>query len=465
MEEVSWSCIKEIDMKQNLQKNQHILLWACLFFVSFIFFISSAYITNSNDGSHFALTSALVRDGSIEISNYKSYVQEMDYAIKGSRIFSDRVPGTAFLAMPFFFVGDAFSFLQDNLSIVTTLFLPQLAGLLLIYLIFKLSLYYSKNFNVSLISAMLFAFTTLTWFESTHLFSHILSSVTAVGAVYIAFTLKKGESKRIILIAALLALSSIIEIQNILFVPAFLLYLFSTKKVSWKFWKDKGFLFGTIVFVAIYSILIGYNYVAFDEWTIKSNKYNPNFTEEQAFSSSLSGNPVTGLDHLFTNISESRIISDWAYGIRHNSPGYLVISPLLFLSLFGFIYFFKKNRAEAFLFTYIILAISLIGAFHKTVITRHIFTVLPFLWFPIIFMLRKISKMGKIMKYIWFTSIIGISIYSVTRIFYIMNHYWERSMSDPFPFVRELHIYIIFYSVLAILYFGCRVLWQRLKTK
>ncbi|PLX26917.1 hypothetical protein C0581_03875, partial [Candidatus Parcubacteria bacterium] len=398
-------------MIQKLQKQQRTLLWVCLIFVSFVYFISSAYITNSNDGSHFALTSAIVEKGTVEIAGYEEYVEGMDYALQGNRILSDRIPGTAFLAIPFFSIGHVFSFVHDNLSEIMVLFLPQLAGVLLVYLIFRLSFYFSKNFNVSLLSALLFAFTTLVWFESTHLFSHILSAVTAFGAAYLCVKLKKGDTGKIILVAALLGLSSIIEIQNILLVPAFLLYLFSRKKIDIKFWKDKGVMMGTLVFVAVYAILIGYNYVAFSEFTIKSNKYNPNFIEEQAFSSSLSGNPIKGLDHLFTNFSEMHFVTTWADGVRHNSPGYFILSPLLLISLVGFYFFSKQYSRETELFVYIILVISLIGAFHKTVITRHVFTMLPFLWFPIIFVLDKISHLDKRTRSVLLTGISIVAVY------------------------------------------------------
>jgi hypothetical protein len=442
----------------SLTKKQNKIIIAVLILFSFLFFISSAYITNSNDGSHFALTSALVQDKSVNISNFMDYTDYKDYAIKDGNYYSDRIPGTAFLAVPFFIVGHFFS-----VSEVTVLFLPQIAGVLLIYLMFILSFYYTKKFNISLLSTILFGLTTSVWFESTHLFSHILSAVTAFGAVVLAIVIQKNSEKYLLKclgIAGLLGFSSIIEIQNIMIVPAVLIYLFVSKKINYKKIKFPAFLF-----IFIYAILIGYNYIAFDEFTIKSNKYNPEFPEEQTYFSSLSGDALSGLDHLFFNLTEPNIIYDFAFAIRHNSPGFFILSPLLFLALFGFIKFFKKYTKEALLFAYIIIFISLIGAFHNTVITRHIFTMLPFLWFPIIFSFEKIFNLKKISKYIWLFLIIVTSIYSAIRVFYIMNNYWSRSLDDFFPFLREWYVYLLFYIFIFVVYLGSNFIWKKFKKK
>jgi hypothetical protein len=60
------------------------------------------------------------------------------------------------------------------------------------------------------------------------------------------------------------------------------------------------------LFLGAILILIAYNYIAFGEITLKSNKYNPAFPEEKSFLTSLSGDFIPGLDFLFTNISNSK---------------------------------------------------------------------------------------------------------------------------------------------------------------
>jgi len=78
--------------------------------INLLLFVSSAYIVSCNDGSHYALVSALVEKHSTEISEYMYYTWKTDYATKDGKYFSDRVPGTAFLAVPFFALGNL---LQD----------------------------------------------------------------------------------------------------------------------------------------------------------------------------------------------------------------------------------------------------------------------------------------------------------------------------------------------------------------
>mgnify|MGYP001080625548 CR=1 FL=1 len=82
-----------------LLKSQRKILLTFLIATNFVYFISSAYIICSNDGSHFALVSALVEKGSVKINDFVNYTRMVDYAYKDDEYYSDRAPGTAFLSI------------------------------------------------------------------------------------------------------------------------------------------------------------------------------------------------------------------------------------------------------------------------------------------------------------------------------------------------------------------------------
>src|SRR5437868_6580099 len=74
-------------------------------------------MVSTNDGSHYALTRALAADGTIRIDPYVNYTaiqpargtptpdDYRDVSLYGGHFYSDRPPGTAFLALPFYWAG------------------------------------------------------------------------------------------------------------------------------------------------------------------------------------------------------------------------------------------------------------------------------------------------------------------------------------------------------------------------
>jgi len=319
---------------------------------------------------------------------------------------------------------------------------------------FKISMSFGFGFRTSLFSSFIFAFGTLTWFESTHLFSHAMSMATVLGAVYLAITVKHIDpscAEHIMAISALLPLASITEIQNILFVGAFGLYILLSRKIDIRN-TVPPLLLAALVFIAIFSSLLVYNFIAFNELTIKSNKYNPIFPEERSFLTSLSGNPIVGLDRLFTNFLNKEVIFDWSKGIENNTPGLFIISPILLLSLTGFYHLFRSSKCEAVLFSMLILMEVGIVAFHRTVLTRHTTTILPFPFFPAIFLIKKSFEQTEnnnnnfTKRYSLFPLVLILSFLSASRVFYVMNTYWRRSLSSPVMFVQEIPSYVLFYG-------------------
>jgi len=458
------------------------MLFAFLLITNFVYFISSAYVICSNDGSHFALVSALVEQKSVKIRDFISYTEMMDYAYKDGEYYSDRAPGTAFLSIPFYIFGKIlgetgigrFLSRHENICEVSVIFLPNIAGTLAVFLLFKLFMFFGFGFGPSLFSSLLFAFTTLAWFESTHLFSHAISMLMVLGAVYLVVTMKRLDSTHIrnfVGISALLSFASITEIQNVLLIGPFILYVLLSRKVEVKKVLDKDvltpLLLALLLFAAIYSSLLVYNFVAFNEVTIKSNKYNPNFPEERSFATSLSGNPLIGLDKLFTNILNSEVILDWNKGNRNNTPGLFMTSPVLLFSLIGFYYLFRTKRHEALLFLMLILTEVGIVSLHTTVLTRHVTTILPFVFLPAVFVVERSFEQSEntensLLKRYWLLSLILIlSALSAGRIFYIMNTYWGRSMSSPFTFVQEIPSYALFYGSLFLIHQSLRLCMRK----
>jgi len=210
----------------------------------------------------------------------------------------------------------------------------------------------------------------------------------------------------------------------------------------------RSLLFSALTFGAIYSILLLYNYAAFKELTIKSNQYSPFYPEEKSIWSSLADNPLVGLDLLFTNFLSGELYWNWARGVKNNAPGLFVLSPILVLSVFGFRDFYRAHRREAIFLLLLIAALVGVAALHKTVLTRHIVTAIPYLFFPLAYFVAKMFSGEH--AYGWAALIGSLFLLSAARVYYVMNSHFSRSLGDPFIFLRELPTFLIFYGFTAV---------------
>ena len=75
--------------------------------IVYVYFING--FNSVNEGSHFALTLAIVEDRSFRINKYMFWTGGADYSEypPGSRnYYSDKAPGLSFLGIPFYLLGD-----------------------------------------------------------------------------------------------------------------------------------------------------------------------------------------------------------------------------------------------------------------------------------------------------------------------------------------------------------------------
>ncbi len=75
----------------------------------------------SNDGAHFALVRALAEDHSPVIDRFLSYTRHVDLSERDGHFYSDRPPGTALLALPFYGVAKAMGASPEHQEAITVL--------------------------------------------------------------------------------------------------------------------------------------------------------------------------------------------------------------------------------------------------------------------------------------------------------------------------------------------------------
>lgn len=199
------------------------------------YFATAAGITSSNDGSHYALLRALVDQGSFEISDYLSFTEGLDYALLGDRRYSDRPPGTAFLATPLYaFSAELPSPPQpmpskhdpDNPRLAYALLTPALLTAGAAALLFMvLRGHFSLSRPTGVLTTLGFGLGSMAWKYGSVLYSHAASG--AVVLLTLALVLRwRGRAwptQRAALAAnlglgALLGSSILMEYTNIVFI-------------------------------------------------------------------------------------------------------------------------------------------------------------------------------------------------------------------------------------------------------
>lgn len=423
-----------------------------------LYFICSAGINGSNDGSHFALAKSVFENHTTEIEPFFKYVKCCDFAEKDGKIYSDRLPGNAFLMLPFL----AYARLLEAIGlhnlgqvyetdVVAISLLPNICALLCLVVLFMIYRQSGFKFEFALISTIVYGLATLHWLEATHAFSHTPSALFILLAVYFAVLVKdiRKNQNVVLLITALISFSCLIELQNLLFLGPFYIYLFyNSRNHNYKNWLP---VLAKSMVVASFFVgcLLLYNYITFGELILKSNTYNPNFPEEKTLTTSLGGNFLSGLDKLLTSFSNIEVYYKWYLGRNNDTPGIFVASPVMLISAYGYFLFIQRERSKALLFLSLIIISMLIAAFHKTTLTRHIFTITPLFFFPFIYVLQA-AWQSKKYRFAGLLTISALTSLSVLKIFYINVTYWEHGVRGFPRFLTELPFFFAFYIPLII---------------
>ncbi len=150
-------------------------------------------ITCSNDGSHYALLRSIADTGSPVVDRYVAFTEHNDVSSANGHFYSDRPPGTAVLALPFYFLGRVLPAPQvpskwdaGNRGLFWVLLAPMASVFLLAWLFWRqqLALGVRPLFAVTGVLTLLLA-TTL-WKYGTVLFSHGLCASLVFASVAMA---------------------------------------------------------------------------------------------------------------------------------------------------------------------------------------------------------------------------------------------------------------------------------------
>ncbi len=339
-----------------------------------VYFLTLAGITSSNDGSHYALLRTMADNHAFALMQFDDFAEGNDIAITpDGRLFSDRPPGTAVAALPFYWLGGLLT--QDpppsplpggegaqdtlpegegvgmasrhdagNPRLPYVLLLPVFAGAGTAALLFGLLRYLGLGRGAALTAVVFFALGTTHWKYSTVLFSHALSSFLVVLSVYLALLLAERELAGWRWHGAwgfVLGAAVVVEYANALLLP--LLGLFWL----WRSWPRPARRPLTTLLPALLgalpplAFLAWYNTVNFGRlWTL-SYTYAVNYPWAGAFGTTFNYPLLPGLRALLW-WGEG---GGWCGGPPCLNQGLFLLSPLWFVALPGLVVLLRRQAA------------------------------------------------------------------------------------------------------------------------
>jgi len=346
-----------------------------------IYFLTLAGITSSNDGSHYALLRTMADNRTFALMQFDDFAEGNDIAIApDGRLFSDRPPGTAVAALPFYWLGGLLT--QDplpkgegvgmvsrhdagNPRLPYVLLLPVFAGAGTATLLFGLLRYLGLNRGAALTAVVFFALGTTHWKYSTVLFSHALSGFLVVLSVYLALLLAERELagwRWYGLWGFALGAAVVVEYSNALLLP--LLGLFWL----WRGWPRAVRRPLTTVLPALLGVvpplafLAWYNAVNFGRpWTL-SYTYAVNYPWAGALGTTFNFPLLPGLRALLW-WGEG---GGWCGGPPCLNQGLFLLSPLWFVALPGLVVWLRRRQAAFLLLAGVFAVYLLLFAKHQT---------------------------------------------------------------------------------------------------
>ncbi len=354
----------------------------------FVAFGAAEGIVSTNDGSHYALTKALAVDQTIQIDRYVNYgavqpkqgtpttADYRDVSAYNGHYYSDRPPGTAFLAVPFYWFGELVGRVVGptgrDLPLHYVLVLPALLGAITTLALYWLARGIGASSGAAALTAVTGVCTTLVLKYATLLYSHIAGAalVTAALATLLLTERRPGQRWPLVVSGLLLGASGVAEYPNLLLIGPCLLYL------GWLVWRRGGAWATPMAFLAGWlppiALLAGYQWLAFGRPWRTSYTFQYYFEWSHSPATTYVTPPLEGLRWLL-----------------FSEAGLFAVTPTLLLALWGLWLLARRSPARAALLLAVVVVVVVPTALHRTYYgggsndTRYLLAIVPTLYAPL----------------------------------------------------------------------------------
>jgi hypothetical protein len=422
---------------------------ASLTLLAALFFALTARdgIISTNDGSHYALTKALATSGTARIDPYieLAAIQPPDGPVTDrlrdasqyrGHFYSDRPPGTAFLAVPFYWLGAAVSHISgrgdlDFPQLYVTM-LPPLLGAAVAAALYALARGLGAGPIAAVVTAASGALTTLVLKYATLLYSHIGGAACVTGALAAVLAAERFPARARWLLAlggALLGYSAVVEYPNLLLIAPLGLYvLWRARGRGRAGWRDVA-AFAVAWGVAVLPVVL-YNWLCFGRPWRTSYTYQFYFTWTHSLRTTYVTPLWTGLRWLLVG-----------------PAGLLTVTPALVLALWGLALLARRQPARALLLAGVVLTVLLPTALHRTYYgggsqdTRYLLAIIPTLYAPLAAWLSATARWRPALRWPLWLAFAALGIWGALRAYLSLLTMFghaavERSPGTAFALLR-----------------------------
>ena len=391
-------------------RKDRLIVLVLFLIVSSLYFWTAAGITSTNEGSHYALIRAMGDEGRFEISTYIDYTGYNDYSAYEGRFYSDRPPGTALLALPFYFFSRilptppapaSVSIVDDNPAVVTLLMLPAIAGGLVAAMLYLLLRDAEIGRPAPVIAALAYAFGSLIFKYGGVLYSHAVSSLCVLAGIF--FTLKAVRRGGVtpglgLILGFSLGYSVLAEYNNAIFMVLALFYLAI---------RLKNRLFtGKCAKLSLLAMFVGgmlpIGFLLFYNATNFGSPFSTSYTYVQTYEWARSF--ATTFDFPLWDGLKGQLWSGWDTSKQElQVQGIFLLMPVTLLAIPGLWEYGKKRGKEALLTLGIFLVYLVLMAKHRTFggytgDTRYLTSFLALLFLPVGFVLERVFTMKECLQ-------------------------------------------------------------------
>jgi tetratricopeptide (TPR) repeat protein len=397
--------------KQFLARNQTAIILFFTALVCYGYFFSK--YSDPNENSRLNLVYSIAEDGTFRIDRYHENTIDKAYFL--GHYYSDKAPGSSFLAVPVYAFIRLFSGIFSNsISTQTSkylirLFVVSMPSALLAVLIYQFLGYFNKNEYLRYILVLFYSLGTIAFTYSILFYGHQIVAFLIFLCFYLMFSIKQEsveDKAKLFLCGFLSGYACITEYPASIAVFFMAVYLFvSLKKKS----NVLVFLLGSIMPVLL---MMTYDYMCFGGIFRIGQSYPAIREFKQIHMNSFFG----------LTFPRPGVLLSLCFSI---SRGLFFLSPFLLLSIPGFYYFYKreKYRKEFWLFVCVVVYYFIYNSSYWDPIggngigTRYLVPVLPFLAAPVIFCFDHKGKYSfrKTLEFLGVLSVILVSVVTITE--------------------------------------------------
>jgi hypothetical protein len=374
----------------------------------YVYFING--FNSVNEGSHLALTIAIVEERSFRINKYifwTGWADYSEYPPGSGNYYSDKAPGLSFLGIPFYLLGKfvaysifgkyEFVFIRGTLASFMVLCSSILTALSVV-VIFELCKLFEISKKTSLLTALSYAFGTIAFVYGVTFFAHGTSAFLLISAAYLTVHYFKNDRKddtKLLLAGLALGYSVCVDYPNLLALPPILLFYMYKREL-------KGMILFLIPYLGCLGILAWYHNTIFGSPFATPYMYQGYFGEMQ------------------TVQTFSYPIHLGLWGLLFSTyRGLFYLSPFLLFAVYGFVLFFRRYPKESIWFGLTFLSMLLLfstffnwpggGGYGP----RYLLSVIPFFVIPIGILSDTPNAKNRWFRLAFFGSIV-YSIFAIT---------------------------------------------------